>query len=505
MNTSTAGEQYFSSVAALPDGNLMITWRDVPVSTSYSVDGEIKAQLFDAAGNKVGAEFMVNVATAEGQTEPQIVSFGSGDLALLWLDYDAPYPTPQARMRLLYSAVEGTGADDALAGTADRDFYSGLGGNDDLGGAAEADELSGGDGNDRLVGGSGQDRLDGGNGNDQLFSHDADPAFAGAHTSPGVSYDILAEVDTLIGGAGTDYLFAGYGDHVDGGTDDSFGDRLYISFRGAPSGVNADFRQLAAAQPITIGGATIAGIESVDFIEGSEFADFLAPYGTLYPYATRVCGRGGNDQIIANAGAGFGGGGFWGGEGNDTIDASASLYGPGLYGEAGDDILTAGSGIGFSTAARAMIRFAAAARSTGGRRCRQRPDLRRRRHGRRVRASGHGRRRLPARPEAWRRPRDVDVMLDTTVVAPTNDYIVSTLAFEVRFNGATITVKGISDYTSGTDTVTEVETLRFSIEGDDGSGFQLDSLTTRLGGPGDDVITGMTGAIRSTASAATTG
>ncbi|HYI40516.1 MAG TPA: calcium-binding protein, partial [Allosphingosinicella sp.] len=342
INPPTAAGETMPEIAALPSGGFMVTWRVDTPEVNYFQKGDVWAQLFDGQGAKLGDAFLVNSVTASGQTEPQIAAFGTNDLAIVYQDFDES-GQPSLRMRLLYSAEQGTAGNDVMNGGDGRDFFYGLGGNDVLDGAAGDDELDGGDNDDILVGGAGRDNIVGGLGNDRLYSHAVDPAYTGPTSFIGTSYDTFAEADTLSGGAGDDYLFAGYGDHVDGGANDTFGDRLFISFRGATSGVNGDFRMLIDQSSVTVGGGTITGIEYADFIEGSEFGDLLATYGSFYPGQTRVYGFGGDDRLIAHKYAGFGGGGFWGGEGDDTIDAILSDYGPALYGESGDDILIAGT------------------------------------------------------------------------------------------------------------------------------------------------------------------
>ena len=116
------------------------------------------------------------------------------------------------------------------------------------------------------------DTLDGGDGNDSLYSADYAgnfniPYYNNPYTPP--LLDTGSEVDTLIGGAGDDRLFAGYGDNVDGGANGYAGDYLYISFQGAPTGVTADFRQATQV----IGGGTITGIENVSWVQGSNYDD----------------------------------------------------------------------------------------------------------------------------------------------------------------------------------------------------------------------------------------
>ena len=175
INTTVAANQEMVSLTALADGGFMATWRDATGTGNYVDDGEIRAQLFDALGAKVGGEFMVNVGTAGGQSEPQIASFGSGDFVIAWVDFASGFS--DIKGRTFFSVTMGTNGDDSFAGTGDRDFYQGLDGNDQIAGAAGADSLSGGDGNDALDGGDGADFLDGGLGADTLFGGAGDDVY----------------------------------------------------------------------------------------------------------------------------------------------------------------------------------------------------------------------------------------------------------------------------------------------------------------------------------------
>jgi Ca2+-binding RTX toxin-like protein len=220
-------------------------------------------------------------------------------------------------------------------GTPAADYLIGGGGND---------SLSGADGNDTLAGGSGQDTMLGGNGDDWIYSSDV----AGYFSRPYYDYipavfpllDITATPDSLSGGGGDDQLFAGYGDAVDGGTNGSLGDTLYISFQGASQGVQADFRALMIQSTILVGGALVSNIESIGWLEGSEFADFLAPFGNGYSNFAPVYGRGGDDHIVAA----YYSGGIYGGDGNDLLDNTWAGYGFPVYGESGDDTIIGGAG-----------------------------------------------------------------------------------------------------------------------------------------------------------------
>ena len=61
VNTTTPGNQIMSSVTSLDDGGFLVTWKDegVPPGAGSPPDQLVRSQRFDAAGNKVGAEFTV--------------------------------------------------------------------------------------------------------------------------------------------------------------------------------------------------------------------------------------------------------------------------------------------------------------------------------------------------------------------------------------------------------------------------------------------------------------
>ena len=162
-----------------------------------------------------------------------------------------------------------------------------------------------------IVGGAGQDRLQGGDGADTLISGGFD--FDTYEPLP----DTGAEHDRLYGGASNDILYAGYGDDVDGGAGT---DALYLSLLGANTGVSLDTRQLLYGGSVTLGGATITGIETLASLAGSNFADTLVVARNI-----AVHGNGGDDTLISavNQISLFGDAGddrLLGGAGTDTLD-----------------------------------------------------------------------------------------------------------------------------------------------------------------------------------------
>ncbi|HEX8573985.1 MAG TPA: calcium-binding protein, partial [Allosphingosinicella sp.] len=86
INTTTAYHQGASNVFALPGGGFVVSWVDHGQTSSLETAYNVRAQIFDSSGAKVGQEFLVNPALAGVQTLPQGVALGSGGFVILWSD-----------------------------------------------------------------------------------------------------------------------------------------------------------------------------------------------------------------------------------------------------------------------------------------------------------------------------------------------------------------------------------------------------------------------------------
>ena len=81
VNTFTANDQRYPSVAMEPGGNFVVVW------SSDGQDGAgtgIYAQRYDSAGAPQGAEFQINNTTAGNQDRPQVAMDGSGNFVVAW-------------------------------------------------------------------------------------------------------------------------------------------------------------------------------------------------------------------------------------------------------------------------------------------------------------------------------------------------------------------------------------------------------------------------------------
>ena len=83
VNEATEGNQEFTDVAAGADGSFVVTWDDGGANV-----GDVRARRFDAAGDAVGTEFVVNTYTTENQGISSVaVDQTSGGFVVVWQSY----------------------------------------------------------------------------------------------------------------------------------------------------------------------------------------------------------------------------------------------------------------------------------------------------------------------------------------------------------------------------------------------------------------------------------
>lgn len=81
-NTRSDGHQQSPAVATLPNGNFIVVWQSGP---DHDTDGEgIFGQRFDAFGNRLDEEFLVNAGTAGDQSRPTIAAAADGTFVVAW-------------------------------------------------------------------------------------------------------------------------------------------------------------------------------------------------------------------------------------------------------------------------------------------------------------------------------------------------------------------------------------------------------------------------------------
>lgn len=85
-NTQTNGSQGSPTIVSLDGGGFVIAWQDSSRTLGDTDGTSVKAQMFTAAGDKTGSEFLVNTTTAKDQNAPIAVRAGTGFM-ITWRDY----------------------------------------------------------------------------------------------------------------------------------------------------------------------------------------------------------------------------------------------------------------------------------------------------------------------------------------------------------------------------------------------------------------------------------
>lgn len=375
------------SVATLADGGFVVTW------TSYGESGAgslIRAQIFDAAGTKVGTDFVVNTSASGSCTLSTVTGLANGGFLVTWLgaaadsggrfgqEFDADggfvgaeylihdgaassvisladvAALPDGSVVVVVTEDDGSGGDHSGSavlgtmlsvtdidparrvvvndGTRDRvmqfDRYDGP--SDRLTyrytGMTVGEALMGTADGDLMELRAGNDTVAASDGDDVLFGEDGDDVLFGQLGS-----------DWLIGGAGTDVLAAGDGDDMlfgEDGNDTLFGD------------AGSDTLALGGDDDLALAGDgndTVFGEGGNDTLFGEAGDDTLAlgsgdDVANGGDGADVLFGEAGSDVVFGGAGADI----VALGAGNDVADGGADA--DILFGEDGDDTLFGGAG-----------------------------------------------------------------------------------------------------------------------------------------------------------------
>ncbi len=88
VNESTNNRQESPSVTALANGNFVVTWTSFDQQQGDTFDGVIKARIFDANGDEIVSEFLVNEFTNSTQSDPSITALANGNFVVIWTSFD---------------------------------------------------------------------------------------------------------------------------------------------------------------------------------------------------------------------------------------------------------------------------------------------------------------------------------------------------------------------------------------------------------------------------------
>lgn len=98
INATTAGNQTEPAVAMDVAGNFVVAWHGPGV-----IEEDIFARRFDANGQPLGGEFMVNTVTGSRQLSPAVAMNNDGDFVVVWESQDIPEIGKRAICAQLYN------------------------------------------------------------------------------------------------------------------------------------------------------------------------------------------------------------------------------------------------------------------------------------------------------------------------------------------------------------------------------------------------------------------
>ena len=90
VNTTTAGSQNIPIISALSDSGFVIAWSD-------QSNNSVKAQVFDDTGSKVGSEFPITTTTVGG-VPTAIAGLDGGGFVIAWGDGSSGFPDVKAQV-----------------------------------------------------------------------------------------------------------------------------------------------------------------------------------------------------------------------------------------------------------------------------------------------------------------------------------------------------------------------------------------------------------------------
>ncbi|RZJ84295.1 MAG: hypothetical protein EON88_27465, partial [Brevundimonas sp.] len=82
VNTTTSGAQLTPLIVNLSNGGFAVVWQD----RGTDAQGDIRAQTYSAAGQPVGAEILLSLATLNEQSEATVTALAGGGYVVAWRD-----------------------------------------------------------------------------------------------------------------------------------------------------------------------------------------------------------------------------------------------------------------------------------------------------------------------------------------------------------------------------------------------------------------------------------
>ena len=117
VDPANAGKQEIPDIAALSNGNFVVTWSDTSKTLGDSDGYSIKAQIFNSSGNAVGGPFLVNTTVANNQYLSAISPLSNGGFVIVWLDEDNNSPGQRRVMGQMFTAAGAKSGSEKVIGS----------------------------------------------------------------------------------------------------------------------------------------------------------------------------------------------------------------------------------------------------------------------------------------------------------------------------------------------------------------------------------------------------
>ena len=87
VNTTTTGAQCVPQVTGLANGGFVVVWEDSSQTGGDTSFDAIRGQVYDALGNAVGGEILINTSTTSFQELPAVTALDGGGFVVVWQDF----------------------------------------------------------------------------------------------------------------------------------------------------------------------------------------------------------------------------------------------------------------------------------------------------------------------------------------------------------------------------------------------------------------------------------
>jgi len=313
--------------AMLEWGGFVVTW----AGNDPARGSQIRAQVFDSTGARVGPELAVDQAGG-GHFNPRVTGTEEGGFVIAWTDPtqtggDTSGFAVRARVFENLVEIDGTAGIDSLTGTAGHEYISGLAGNDSLQALAGHDVLDGGAGADTMRGGAGNDTYVVDNAGDQvveaLATDGTDTVKSAVNFTLGAHVENLVLTSTLsVNGTGNGLVNQLTGNGSANRLDGRAGADVMVGGGGSDVYIVDNVGDQVLEGLATDGSDTVQS--SVSFTLGAFLEKLIltgaAANGTGNALANQLTGNASANRLDGGSGADV----MWGAAGNDTFVADHS-------------------------------------------------------------------------------------------------------------------------------------------------------------------------------------